>query len=349
MTTRPVFTKEEIQELSLGQLSEHELDEANTAFNGFARLFGRKWVTDYFRGQSAVFSRALIRYWRDWATVGTFPNAEQLIGRWRAGVDEMGVATEILVLASLARRGGQPELFVEIDGRVPDCRIREDAQADWVYVEMSARGLSEIRRRGQDILWRVSHAAADAVPGMHGKVALLRPPSAEELEEVVRWLAQRPNSGDALTDIAEFYTDTIESGIGGNDVLEQRVPRPRMFSTRVVTGERLAKGSASLRISDEAADRALQGEAEQLPREQAGVVVLDVSGVIDGIDAWTPLIGRRFQPGINRRIGGVILMARNLSVAGLKMRSELLVNPHAAKPLTDRMRAILGALGDMEV
>jgi hypothetical protein len=39
-------------------------------------------------------------------------------------------------------------------------------------------------------------------------------------------------------------------------------------------------------------------------------------------------------------------MAQNLSRAGLEMRSELLVNPHAAQSLTDGMREILNGLGD---
>jgi len=76
----------------------------------------------------------------------------------------------------------------------------------------------------------------------------------------------------------------------------------------------------------------LETEAEQLPREPGGVVVLDISSVIGGIAEWAPLIKRRFQPNINKRIRAVVLQSQAL---GGDQNTEVLINPHARTPLSD--------------
>jgi hypothetical protein len=45
-----MFSIDEINELALGQLSRNELERALEAFNGFAALFNKDWVTGYFVG-----------------------------------------------------------------------------------------------------------------------------------------------------------------------------------------------------------------------------------------------------------------------------------------------------------
>jgi hypothetical protein len=142
------FAKEEISELGIGQLSPEELEEALEAFNGFASLFGRKWVDSIFRGvQAPRLVRAVVGVWKDWLTIHQLTKADVLRERWRNGYNKAGVITEVGIFARLTKAGVQLELFPEVASRVPDCRFRVGAAEPWIYLEASQRSVSEILER----------------------------------------------------------------------------------------------------------------------------------------------------------------------------------------------------------
>ena len=145
-----IFSVQEIQNFGLGQLTSAELTEAFEAFNGFASLLGRDWLESFFRGmRSAWFVRSIIVLWRDWRAISRLPKSEKLLERWRAGLNEGGVVTEVRVFADVVRTGAEIELFPEANNHVPDCRFRTNPSASWIYIEASARGLSQVRTRAQ--------------------------------------------------------------------------------------------------------------------------------------------------------------------------------------------------------
>lgn len=342
-----MFSRDEIANLGLDQLSASELDPAVTAFLGFESLFGREWVLDYFHGgRSPLFVRAITGMWEDWMFIQPLEQSHQIAERWRGGLNEAGVQSEIKVIADLARMGVEVELFPEAAGKVPDCRVRPANDESWIYLEVSQRGLSAIRKRAQSVLHTVANAAAHAHAGSHGQVAILRMPNEEELERIVRWLANGLTSGQRLTDLAEFHLSSKDEALGPEDVIPLLVSKPQMFSTTVSfqDGVVAARGSAVVAVPDTGAQELLEAEASQLPRDSCGVVALDLTTVIGGIDEWTPLIERRFQPAINTRISAVILLSRALSTEGTVMKARLLVNPHARNPLSPAAVELLQAV-----
>lgn len=341
-----MFSNAEVAALGIDQLSPAELDAALEAFNGFAALFSKEWVLKVFRGaQSPIFVRAIVGMWKDWLELAKKPNADQILTRWRQGFFEAGIQAEIVVMARLARAGAQVELFVKTGNRVPDCKATIKNES--IFLEISQRGISEIRKRANKILHEFANAAAEARPGLHGKVAILTMTGDAELERAKTWLRAGPDDGSHLDNLVAFHTGSFDEP-NPTGVLESHVPAPRMFSTTIKHGADGVhqRGTAVLGISDRGAQALLESEASQLPQEEGGVVVLDISAVIGGINEWTPLIRRRFQPQINRRISAVLLLSRALAAEGPVIESALLVNPHARNPLSADCRELLQRMLD---
>ena len=137
------YTKPEIADLSINQLSDAELDDAVNAFNGLRVMFGRAWIDNYFRGAKAPsFVRSILEMWSDFTIIRDFPRSRQIIERWRSGIGEQGVSAELRILAQLHRVGFTIELFPSVFGRVPDARIRLSTDQPWTYVEASRRSIS---------------------------------------------------------------------------------------------------------------------------------------------------------------------------------------------------------------
>lgn len=331
-----MYSDVEIQARALGQLTPEQLNAARAAVHGFETLFGRRWVDAHF-GPAMSLGRvlSLVDIWNDWSVVAPLQGSGNLADRWRSGISAAGVHAEVAVMARLSRAGATVELEPKIGGRVPDCRFQLETGNRWVYVEVSRRAISEIRERAQHVLTRCAPAVAQAAPGMHGKLAVLRMPvtGGSELDALVDWLRPGLPDGTRFRDLAVFYTDAHACAVDDADRMSQQVPPPRMTCTQVGFGDG-TKGSATVGVSDEGAQEVLKTEAAQLPRGEPGVVVLDLSAVIRGCEEWQPLIRRRFQPTINTRLGGVALFETVGTATGLRSRGRLLLNPHAQDPLS---------------
>jgi hypothetical protein len=344
-----VYEIDEIKKLGLDQLSKQELDTATDSLNGFAAQFGREWVDGFFGAtQSRLLVLALNDLWLRWNKIRELPGAEDILVRWTRGPNEAGVTSELYVLAGLLDSNFEVELFPNCGTRVPDARFRQ-SESDWVYLEVSKRGISEILAWTLKCLQELAMAAASVVPGKHGKVGLSRNPDKAEVESVVRWLTEINSENGRFKDLAVFHSDSIETGGGDpNDEAVSFTPQPRMFSTHIhfKDGAVAVKGTAAITVGDRSAQQILEAEASQLPNTGPGVVFLDLSRVIDGISEWEPLIRRRLQPNINTRISAVVLFSTTLATNGPETKMTVIGNPYAKKPLTSAVLQQLNALGN---
>lgn len=206
---------------------------------------------------------------------------------------------------------------------------RSFSEEDSVVFEISQRGISEIRKAAERTLLVATEVTLDAVQGVHGKVAILKHPSDVEQARMLDWIKSEPADKAKLEDIAVFLRSPLDNIDARLDSL---IGPPAMFATtlKMQNGLVIARASAQIAIADAGAQRILEDEAAQLPKEVGGVVVLDISSVVGGLDEWTPLIQRRLQPNINRRIRAVILFWK----VSAEIKSAVIVNPHARNPLS---------------
>lgn len=330
------YTKAEISKLALEQLTPQQLDRCSEAFNGFADDFGRAWIERFFQGSLALpFVLYLLWLWDHWCNVRGLPGADQLKHRWQAGVKDQGVLAEVQVISEIIDKGGTVELAPKIGATVPDFRFK--VASTWIYCEVSGRTISEVQKRTDAILSRAATVAAQAVPGRHGKLSILKEVTEHELVTILSSMPRNDTPNQvAVTDFARFYCDDLASAVSDVDIIATAVPLPRQFSTnlRFHNGQVVAKGTACICISDTAAQEVLEQEAAQLSRNHPGLVWLDVSTVNGANVDWPPLIQRRFQPNINTRIGGVILFNTTAS-SDEKVQTSwtFLLNPNARCPL----------------
>lgn len=335
------YTKSEINDLAFGRLTPEKLQQAVEAFHGFISLFGKSWLDKVFQGvRSTDFVLNVVSIWEDWCQIRGLPKSEKILKRWKSGIYDAGVSSEIQVMAHLVRMKAEVELFPKAGNRSPDLRFRKDSQ--WVYCEISHRGMSKVRKRGQEILHRVASAAGKAIDGKHGKVAILRDLGDDELENLISWLDSLSDCRKTkLNDLAVFRTCGMSGTMDQDDF--KLVPMPRLCATSLsaTDGHISQKGSACMCISDRSAQEILETEAAQLHRDYPGVVILDLSTVIEGCTEWSPLIQRRFQPNINTRISGVLLFQVTLNRNGPNTEGSLLINHHSRNPLPGNAARIL--------
>ena len=330
------FSRDEVNDLGLNQLSQDRLANAEDALNGFASLFGKKWVSSYFGGSKAtIFVLRLTAAWQDWKTVSSLPHAAELLEKWKVGFTNAGVLLEVQVAASLLRITPDVELFPPVGTRVADLRFRmASAYPGWIYVEASQRQLSDVLERAESILGKVANALAVAVQGLHGKVALRRFLDDKELDELIAWINNLPTnpSNAEFKDYAYFAADPLET-LGSGGVFEL-IADPKLYCMTLKAGAGgLQRGTAGIQVNDEAAERIVRAEAAQLPKSGPGIIVLDLSGVTGGVKKWAALIEKRLQSNLNRRINAVILATDIRSTKGPEPGTRVLVHPNPRTPI----------------
>ncbi len=335
------FTEQEIGELGINQLTPEEIGKAKIAMNGLIDEFSREWVTQHFQGgKAASFVRQITSIWDDWSLVKRLSRSDSIRARWSLGIHNEGVTTELFIIASLMRAGAEVELFPPSNGRVPDCRFRFDVNDIWTYAEISKRQMSELLRRSHEAINKISVAASKVIQGMHGKVALLKLPSDEELREILEWISaiRQPNEMN-LRDLAVFYADPIDSPSDTTQRIDELLTAQHLFGVHFAIdhGITTKKGTTAVSVDDQSAQQMLESEAAQLPREFPNVIFLNISSVLGGLDKWEPLIRRRLQPNINTRIGAVVLFQWSLAAEGLLTEGTVIVNPYAMHRISEKI------------
>jgi hypothetical protein len=331
------YTKSEIKELSLKQFSESQLKRALEAFNGIAQLFGKDFIDKKFKGYRCPSEVIYItELWENWKIIEPCKNSIKIIKRWKEGLYEEGISAELFIFAHLIKSGIVPELFPCIENKEPDCRINLNNQI--IFIEITHRNRSENFKKGIEITGKVARLAGETFKGSHAKIAILRFPTDNELKRITHWLQNIGNINEGkLDNLAYFYIDTIESPLSKKDKLIKYLSSYSHYATFVKKG---IKGTAGLYIDDIVAKEILKREAQQLPKQYPGVICIDTSSVSCGYKNWIPLIKRRFQPKINKRISAVLLFSISLSNEKSLISGRFLKNIYAKYCVNDDIRII---------
>lgn len=334
------YKKSDILDLSLNQTSQEKMSEALVAFNGFADIFGKEWVDSFF-GNGAVkspfFTSRIVDLWYRWNNIKDLNKANEIAQRWKKGVDSSGVIPEVIILSELKKIGGEIELFPSTDkGRFADAKFFMGSYKP-VFLEISKRGIMEIMRGVNSTTNLLAQGVANVSSGQHCKLGICRSINKQELDSILKWLERiRPSiNPQTFSNFGIFHTTSIETGGGEiSDESVKFVPRPRIFATnlKLENGQVVNKGTVTMYALDEGAIEYIKGEAAQLPHD-GGVLVLDITNVVDGVKVWTPIINTWFNKKEYSRVSAVILVDVRTDLNGLKKNGLILVNPYARKKL----------------
>jgi len=350
---------EEVEQEWFGGLHLHwDGNDVEQAFNLATRIRGLEWVLGKQRDTSAFpqlpgigrrggFSEFLRVYWfgsRAASIVGA-TGAEKLMDRLITNdSDASEEATAIHLL-----RAGHPEIELDVEpsvevgtrARNPDFRIRM-AQEPWVYVEVTKLHKSNASTRVQELLARIADRMMAVEHPFVLEIILNREPTVEEEETIVNEAVGACETSDGRrATVAEVASILIKSGDPSVVVpsLISDDNRPRMAISKAIVGPGRPNRQLIARVPfvDERAEDILHHEARQLPRNECGLVMVNVNLQPSAFESWSERIPERFTPVQHTRVAAVILFmhATSPSEHGLIWVPyvKLIPNPYAAVPI----------------
>jgi hypothetical protein len=362
-------------------------EDVVAAFERCEQVLGRDWIDTQRGGQvGAGPTLAVVRTGQRLASLEGVADAGALVEKLRRG--DRSAGSELHALHLLRFRPPvtaemYPVARVGQSNRMPDMRAR--SPDTWVYVEVTQPDQSEAARRAQSIL----RAAVDLVEGIKQpftlELFLRREPAVDEIETLrehaARFCAARVAAGELPLEglppesavlflrhgepgqTVEFAREELPEDLGlliltqgkpGEIVICQHLGeeyRPRFSSAKRVRGPTEPDRHLLVRMpfSDERAAEFVRQEAQQLPSDAPGLIMIDVGSAPGAFRKWEPLINRRFQPTINTRVSGVCLFSSGVILTpdggACPSQTKLLVNPHAKLPLPPWVTETIAAAG----
>jgi hypothetical protein len=204
-----------------------------------------------------------------------------------------------------------PDVKVGAKNKKPDFRIRR-ATEPWVYVEVTRLHRSAASTRVRALLARISERMMEVERSFVLEVVLNREPSEDE-EELLLGAATEACGVDAgheltVTDVASIFIKTGDSAVVVPTPISDD-GRTRMAISRSNVGPGAANRQLIARVpfADERAEEILKREARQLPKDECGLVMVNVNLQPTAFESWSKRVPERFTPGQYTRVAGVIL------------------------------------------
>ena len=234
-----------------------------------------------------------------------------------------------------------PTIAVGTRNRQPDFRIRKPPE-EWVYVEVTALNQSTASVQTLALLQRVAERVISVDAPFLLEIVLSRDPTPSEEEQVMTEaeIACREAQGHQR-DIADVASILVKAGDPQVVIpsLIENDGRPRMAVSRALIGPGQPNRQMIARIpfQDQRAEDTLRIEARQLPRNECGVVMVNVNRQPTAFESWSLRVPERFAGGQHTRIAAVVLFMHatiptNEGLAWLPFL-RVIPNPRATKPL----------------
>jgi len=273
-------------------------------------------------------------------------NSTELIDRLRAG--DPAAESELTAIHLL--RSENPATTLEIGPTVqvgtrvrkPDFRIAKPSDP-WTHVEVTALRQSNASQQVQAVLARLADRVMTSTDSFVLEVVFSRIPTDEELDALVARAIQEIGSLEPrkveFSNLAVLVFKAVASAatVSPTPVEEEPVPMYAMARTFQGPGQASKQALARMPFSDQRAEDVLNSEAEQLPRDTPGLIMVEVTAQPTALSSWDSLAKRRFTPTQHTRVGAIILFmhATRPTSQGLAFlpHVHLITNPYARLPL----------------
>ncbi len=298
------------------------------ALNDLTTEFGRSWVEHLAGirktsdpllieatgndnvGDGGIGILRAIQFHEDWNSVKHCKNSEKLRAKLTKSYDNQHVDLEIHVAAAFARCGSTVELEPELpNGKVPDFRV-QTAHSGWLYVEVSKRifKIAELERDIQKLL----DLSLNVAPGRACSLHILGKFVNKSFSRIERWLSDLQGSHvefATLEGFAEFIS--FDHGVDmTTQVLTSREGPLRCESK----GDLHTFSFATIYyyMPDFIFAAKFAEEREQLPSEDIGLIVIDVTGIVGSRAEWQAAASTKMGAAENAHIVGVVLLAKGI-------------------------------------
>jgi hypothetical protein len=331
--------------------------EVERAFDIATQLRGQDWVIGVEVDQSLLqfpgvgrhggYPEFLRVYWFGirMASILGAKGSDELIRR--VTESDLDADEEVTAIHLLRSWGSVTDLEIGPDVKVgdknkkPDFRIRRGTEP-WVYVEVTKLHRSAASARVQALLARISKRMMEVERSFVLELVLNREPSEDE-EEIVLVAATEACGVDAgheltVTDVASILIKTGDCEVVAPTPIPD-VSRPRMAMSYLIVGPGTANRQLIARVpfADERAEEILKREARQLPKDECGLVMVNVNLQPTAFESWSKRVPERFTRGQYTRVAGVILFMHVTSPSELGLvwlpYLRLISNQNATKQL----------------
>jgi hypothetical protein len=344
-------------------------NEVERAFNIATKIRGLKWVLGNQFNTSALahlpgigrlggYAQFLRVYWfgiRVASILGA-SGAEKLIERL---ITEDSDASEEASAIHLLH-AGQPDIEVDIEpsvevgtrSRNPDFRIRM-RQQPWVYVEVTKLHSSNASVRVHELLARTADRVMAVEHPFLVEIILNREPTIEEQEVIVTEVGKACEAaGEGSVTVADIASIIVKSDdvrvVAPSPIADDN--QPRMALSKAVRGPGSPNRQVIVRVplADPRAEEILRQEARQLPKNECGLIMVNVNSQPTAFESWSKRVPQRFTPGQHTRVAAVMLFMHATwpTEQGLLWLPsvKLIPNPNAAVPvpswITERVACI---------
>jgi len=346
------WTVDEIEsEWLAGERLQFPPEDVVRAFAVAEQIRGREWVLSTTNIQGGGRQWGFAPFLRVYAfgkriqTVAGTPGADGLLGR--LSQDDPAAESELTAMHLLRSRCPESEIEIEpeviVGGRYrrPDFRIRHRT-ANWTYVEVRQLNPSMASERTQEVLSGIARQVSSILQPFVLEIVLWRGPTEGEEEELIRQAREACHAiGGDRRDIGDLASIVVKSGdptvVTPSILPEDDGTRMSLAQSIVGPGQPNRQIVVRAPFADQRAEDILTEKAKQLPKDESGLVMVDVARQPTAFQSWAELMPRRFTAVQHTRVAGVVLFmtATTITEQGLAWRPylKLISNPHASIPL----------------
>ncbi len=327
------------------------------AVNRVETILGHDWILDVATATGIAPAMEIIGMGLRLAALDSLINTETLVSNLRRRGQNAEAELTALYLISAQNSPLELELGPSVGTRKADFRVRKAGEKLWTTVEVTQATASKYQQHLLAIL--------------HGIIDVLRESKSQfSLDVIFRREPIEPEIASLRFQLPPFCSQPGQKQVTLGDDLGfvllnhtpisqgQRVEIPGLGPTVGVVmfvgggpgGGPNHKVSVQVPFTDERAEKILRTQARQLPKDGMGLVMINASGGAGRFQGWACLIGKRLQPKIHRRVGGVCLFEGSMVPNGPRydwlVQTKLVVNEHARLQLPSWIQATINAAGE---
>lgn len=318
-------------------------DDAVAAINRAEKILGEEWIKSQTSAKGIIPTMNVISVGLRLTAVADLEHADHLTERVRLG--EAGAYSELTAVHIFRSCDAIVDLYPAVGNRVADFRVRKDS-SQWITVEVTQPNISQEEERVRHILKRFVDALGEMDFEFALEIVLYREPAESEIASLASHLPD-------FCKLGGLQHATLVDGMGFLVLNHVQIGHlqlcdpPELAHTPMIGVTMFAGGgagpgplyqvSAQIPFTDGRAKSFLSKETKQLPENDAGLVMIEISGSHNHVRAWDSLVRRCFQPNVYTRVSGVCLFsgewARTPSGSHWLPHTNLVVNPNAYSPL----------------
>lgn len=276
---------------------------------------------------------------------------EEILNRLKA--EETSAFRELVIASLLMKSGLKIELEPELNNRKPDFGFVFNGE--YIYVETITPNSSDFHKKTEEFLMALGYHLVSKQRNNAIEITLLDEPSPDLFRMIVSLDEQidvNPSFNSVYSYINRIEWKYLQPQLSQGSIRiknSQNQTNLGMFFTEPNRGTHV--GTHYLMDEPERVGKLIDQEIKHFSKEHINLLIVDTKNDSLSVDVKTA-IERRFQPTINRRLSGVLVLSEFYTIiGGVKMQREWRVfpNPHAYKPLSNLLLQFLGDLGNYQL